>query len=351
MLAVEAPRPGRGQGRAVARDARDQRRRLRDPEREAVDGAGVAGAALLRAAVGERPSPAPRRRARRRSPAGRRAGARSGARARSRRSPGARTRARSPPPGGASKAAQLGGDQRAAGRSAAPPRCRRAGRPRSSCAPRGRAASQLPAGEPGEQREVRRAGDRKQLGRALDRPERPPPAPRSRPGRRRALRGSRPRARPARRRRAGGGSGGRSARRRSPRGPGSRRSAGSRATPPSCRRPRLPMKPSSSTHGTQPASVNTVKRQNGIRATPAGSEMKVRMIGSIRVKKTVASPWRSNQRSAQSRCLRLMWISWLCSSSSTGRSSRPPRRSTSRRRCRAPPRRRSRTGSCRPRRR
>ena len=37
--------------------------------------------------------------------------------------------------------------------------------------------------------------------------------------------------------------------------------------------------------------------------------MKVRMIGSIRVKKTVASPWRSNQRSAQSRCLRLMWIS------------------------------------------
>ena len=39
-----------------------------------------------------------------------------------------------------------------------------------------------------------------------------------------------------------------------------------------------------------------MKRQNGIRATPAGSEMKVRMIGSIRVKKTVASPWRWNQR-------------------------------------------------------
>ena len=33
-----------------------------------------------------------------------------------------------------------------------------------------------------------------------------------------------------------------------------------------------------------------VKRQNGIRAMPAGSEMNVRMIGSMRVKKTVASP-------------------------------------------------------------
>ena len=36
--------------------------------------------------------------------------------------------------------------------------------------------------------------------------------------------------------------------------------------------------------------------------------MKVRMIGSIRVKKTVASPWRWNQSSAQARCLGLMWI-------------------------------------------
>ena len=54
--------------------------------------------------------------------------------------------------------------------------------------------------------------------------------------------------------------------------------------------------------------MRTVNRQNGIRATPAGSEMKVRMIGSMRVKKTVASPWRSNQRSAQSRCWRLMWM-------------------------------------------
>ena len=44
---------------------------------------------------------------------------------------------------------------------------------------------------------------------------------------------------------------------------------------------------------------------NGIRATPAGSEMNVRMIGSMRVKKTVASPWRSNQRSAPSQVLGL----------------------------------------------
>ena len=44
--------------------------------------------------------------------------------------------------------------------------------------------------------------------------------------------------------------------------------------------------------------MKTVKRQNGIRATPAGSEMNVRTIGSMRVKNTVASPWRSNQRSA-----------------------------------------------------
>ena len=33
-----------------------------------------------------------------------------------------------------------------------------------------------------------------------------------------------------------------------------------------------------------------VKRQKGIFATPAGSEMKVRTIGSMREKKTVAEP-------------------------------------------------------------
>ena len=36
--------------------------------------------------------------------------------------------------------------------------------------------------------------------------------------------------------------------------------------------------------------------------------MKVRMIGIIREKNTVADPWRWNQLSAHSRCLRLMWM-------------------------------------------
>ncbi len=52
----------------------------------------------------------------------------------------------------------------------------------------------------------------------------------------------------------------------------------------------LPMNPRRKTQGTHPARVKTVKRQNGILATPAGREMNVRMIGSMRVKKTVASP-------------------------------------------------------------
>ena len=51
-----------------------------------------------------------------------------------------------------------------------------------------------------------------------------------------------------------------------------------------------PISASISTQGMQPARVKAVKRQNGIFATPAGSEMKVRMIGSMREKKTVASP-------------------------------------------------------------
>ena len=50
------------------------------------------------------------------------------------------------------------------------------------------------------------------------------------------------------------------------------------------------MNASMKTHGMQPSAVSTVKRQNGILATPAGSEMNVRMIGSMREKKTVASP-------------------------------------------------------------
>ena len=40
----------------------------------------------------------------------------------------------------------------------------------------------------------------------------------------------------------------------------------------------------------QPGELRTVNFQNGIRATPAGSEMNVRMIGSIRQKKTARAP-------------------------------------------------------------
>ena len=52
----------------------------------------------------------------------------------------------------------------------------------------------------------------------------------------------------------------------------------------------LPTNVSMKIHGMQPSVVSSVNRQNGIRATPAGSEMNVRMIGSMRVKKTVAEP-------------------------------------------------------------
>ena len=83
------------------------------------------------------------------------------------------------------------------------------------------------------------------------------------------------------------------------------------------------MKVSISTHGTHPARVSTLKRQNGMRATPAGSEMKVRMMGSMRVKNTVASPWRSNQRSAHSRWLFLMWSFLPCFSRMSTRPAYP----------------------------
>src|SRR4051795_13484465 len=56
------------------------------------------------------------------------------------------------------------------------------------------------------------------------------------------------------------------------------------------------MNASRKTHGRQPATVKAVKRQNGIFATPAGSEMNVRMTGRSRVKNTVASPWRGEPR-------------------------------------------------------
>ena len=80
------------------------------------------------------------------------------------------------------------------------------------------------------------------------------------------------------------------------------------------------MKTSMNTHGMQPSAVRIVKRQKGIRATPAGSEMKVRMIGRQREKKTVASPYFSNQLSAHLRWWGLMKTLRPCFSS---RSTRP----------------------------
>ena len=42
--------------------------------------------------------------------------------------------------------------------------------------------------------------------------------------------------------------------------------------------------------GMQPRTVSTENRTNGIRAIPAGSEMNVRITGSIRLKNTTGSP-------------------------------------------------------------
>ena len=50
-----------------------------------------------------------------------------------------------------------------------------------------------------------------------------------------------------------------------------------------------PSAPNASTHGMIPAMLSTVNLQNGIRATPAGSEMNVRITGSIREKNTVGA--------------------------------------------------------------
>ena len=47
---------------------------------------------------------------------------------------------------------------------------------------------------------------------------------------------------------------------------------------------------SKSTHGMHPATVSNENRATGIRAAPAGSEMNVRTIGSIRAKNTALDP-------------------------------------------------------------
>ena len=62
-----------------------------------------------------------------------------------------------------------------------------------------------------------------------------------------------------------------------------------------------------------------MKRQNGISATPAGSEMKVRTTGIMRPKKTVAEPWRANQLSVHSMWCGLISTHLPCFSSSSMR--------------------------------
>ena len=148
----------------------------------------------------------------------------------------------------------------------------------------------FPAGEPGDEDDVGRARDRQQLGGPLDGSERE---------------------------RAGGGEAAVGAPAQAPlfepAGSGSRRPAPAAdqevgdqpdhgeddgvvevlevvaATVPSCRRPRGRSGPAPGPRGCNRPACR-VKRQKGIFAMPAGSEMKVRTIGTIRAKKTVALP-------------------------------------------------------------
>ena len=62
-----------------------------------------------------------------------------------------------------------------------------------------------------------------------------------------------------------------------------------------------PPQTSSMTQGIAPRTEKATKRQSGIRAMPAGTEMNVRTIGSMREKNTVASPHRAKCRSAVAR--------------------------------------------------
>ena len=179
MLAREPPRTRGGQRRAVARDARNQGRGLGDARaRGRRRGPASPGPRRCGRAVGERASRPPRRA----SPAAIVARAAEAPldlalEPCSRRSPAARTRARRPRRGERRTAAARS-RSRGAGRSAAPPRCPRAARPRSSFAPRGRARSSRQPANHGSKREVRRARHRQELRRSLDAPEDQSPPPR-----------------------------------------------------------------------------------------------------------------------------------------------------------------------------
>ena len=55
-----------------------------------------------------------------------------------------------------------------------------------------------------------------------------------------------------------------------------------------------------------PAAVSSPNLHTGMRVTPAGIEMRLRKMGSIRPKKTALPPWRSNHatvRSMSSGCI------------------------------------------------
>jgi len=62
-----------------------------------------------------------------------------------------------------------------------------------------------------------------------------------------------------------------------------------------------PIQVRNATQGTHPSTVYRMNLQNGMRPMPAGSDMKVRTMGSTRLKKTVAVPHLANHSSAISR--------------------------------------------------
>lgn len=74
---------------------------------------------------------------------------------------------------------------------------------------------------------------------------------------------------------------------------------------------RAPSNPKPITQGIEPSAVSQVKRQNGIFASPAGSEMKARTSGITRQTSTVRSPCFWNQPSTRASRAGLTWISLL----------------------------------------
>ena len=225
--AREAARARGGQRRAVARDARDQRRRLREAEPRAPSRAPASSAARVAPARG-RPARAPARppAARRRASPACRAAARSAAPAPARR-----------PPAAATAAASSAGPRARRGRGDEQQRERRARvqRDLQLLAPRAVPAGDLPAEQPRQRGDVPRRGDRHQLGRPVQQPERR--APRAQRGASAAGSPVASAASPAAPAAPADVEPERAEHDASPR-PRSRRSGGCPSSPPSCRRPR-----------------------------------------------------------------------------------------------------------------